>query len=96
MEQNTLFRQGVGLRGVDHEKVSPGYMLYCHLTSPGTIRLVGNNGNEVYHWDMPQRPGRHARILPSGRLAYNGVHEAAPSLFPMWQKVQTSSVLGLR
>ena len=86
MEQNTLLRRGVGLRGVDHVTVSPGYMLYCHLTSPGTVRLVDNNGKEVYRWDMPQRPGRHARILPNGNLAYNGVHPNAPAFFPMWQK----------
>jgi hypothetical protein len=50
MEQNTLIRRGLGLRGVDHDKVSPGYALYAHLTSPGTVRLVSNDGNEVHRW----------------------------------------------
>jgi hypothetical protein len=87
MEQNSLARRGLGLRGVDSEKVSPGYMLYAHLTSPGTVRLIGNNGKEAHRWDLPYRPGRHARIMPDGSLAYNGVHPEGPNLFPMWQKV---------
>jgi len=50
MEQNTLIRRGLGLRGVDFDKVSPGYALYVHLTSPGTVRLVSNDGTEVHRW----------------------------------------------
>jgi hypothetical protein len=87
MNQNTLIRRGVGLRGVDYDTVSPGYMLYVHLTSPGTVRLISNDGDEVHRWDLPFRPGRHARIMPDGNLAYNGAHPDAPRLFPMWQKV---------
>ncbi|KAF2453464.1 ASST-domain-containing protein [Lineolata rhizophorae] len=41
---------------------------------------------EVHRWDLPYRPGRHARILPNGNLAYNGAHPDAPRLFPMFQK----------
>lgn len=87
MEQNSLRRRGLGLRGVDYDKVSPGYVLYAHLTSPGTVRLVANDGTEAHRWDLQYRPGRHARILPNGNLAYNGVHPDGPRLFPMWQKV---------
>ncbi|KAF2668844.1 hypothetical protein BT63DRAFT_389045 [Microthyrium microscopicum] len=86
MEQNALIRRGVGLKGVDHNKVSPGYVVYAHLTSTGTVRVVDNNGNEVHSWNLPLRPGRHARILPDGSLAYNGVHPEGPDLFTMWQK----------
>lgn len=50
MEQNSLIRRGLGLRGVDHDKVSPGYALYAHLTSCGTVRLVSNDGKEVHRW----------------------------------------------
>ena len=88
MNQSTLIRRGVGLRGVDYDTVSPGYMLYVHLTSPGTVRLISNSGDEVHRWDLPFRPGRHARIMPDGNLAYNGAHPDAPRLFPMWQKVK--------
>jgi hypothetical protein len=86
MEQSTLIRRGVGLRGVDPHKVSPGYTLFAHLTSPGTVKLVDNHGQEVHRWDLPYRPGRHAQILKNGNLAYNGVHPEAPRLFPLWQK----------
>lgn len=86
MDQSTLSRRGLGLRGVDHNLVSPGYTLFAHLTSPGTVRLIANDGTEAHRWDLPYRPGRHARILANGNLAYNGVHPDAPRLFPLWQK----------
>lgn len=86
MEQSNLLRRGVGLRGIDEHKVSPGYTLLAHLTSPGTVKLVDNNGEEVHRWNLPYRPGRHAQILRNGNLAYNGVHPEAPRLFPLWQK----------
>jgi hypothetical protein len=86
MEQSTLHRRGLGLRGVDYESVSPGYTLFAHLTSPGTVRLIANDGTEAHRWNLPYRPGRHARILKNGNLAYNGVHPDAPRLFPLWQK----------
>lgn len=86
MEQLTIRRRGLGLRDVDCSKVSPGYVLYAHLTSPGIVRLVDFSGNEVHRWNMPSRPGRHARILPNGNLAYNGVHPNGPDLFALWQK----------
>lgn len=85
-EQSTLVRRGVGLRGVDYDTVSPGFTLFAHLTSPGTIRLIANDGTEAHRWNLPYRPGRHARILPNGNLAYNGVHPDAPRFFPLWQK----------
>jgi len=85
-EQSTLVRRGLGLRGVDYESVSPGYILFAHLTSPGTIRLIANDGTEAHRWNLPYRPGRHARILPNGNLAYNGVYPDAPRPFPLWQK----------
>ncbi|KAN0105978.1 PQQ enzyme repeat protein [Hyaloscypha variabilis] len=86
MEQSTLIRRGVGLRGVDPTLVSPGYTLVAHLTSPGVVRLISNDGTEAHRWTLPFRPGRHARILPNGNLAYNGVHPDSPRIFPLWQK----------
>lgn len=68
-------------------------MLYAHLTSPGVVRMVDNNGKEVHQWKMPARPGRHARILPNGNLAYNGVHPDGPKLFPLWQKYRGGLML---
>ena len=86
MEQSTLARRGLGLRGVDPRRVSPGYTLFAHLTSPGTVKLVDNHGKLLHSWDLPYRPGRHARLLKNGNLAFNGVHPDAPRLFPLWQK----------
>lgn len=93
MEQSALHRRGVGLRGVDRANVSPGYTLFAHLTSPGIVRMVDNEGREVHRWKFPCRPGRHARILPNGNLAYNGVHPDSPRLFPLWQKYRGGLML---
>ncbi|KAF2498676.1 hypothetical protein BU16DRAFT_481776, partial [Lophium mytilinum] len=86
MEQSSLARRGLGLRGVNNSKVSPGYTLFAHLTSPGIVKLINNAGHVVHTWNLPYRPGRHARILKNGNLAFNGVHPDAPRLFPLWQK----------
>lgn len=86
VDQNSLSRRGIGLRAIDYDSVSPGYVLFAHLTSPGTVRLIANDGTEVHRWELQYRPGRHARILRNGNLAYNGAHPDAPRLFPMWQK----------
>ncbi|KAJ5471131.1 hypothetical protein N7530_008488 [Penicillium desertorum] len=85
MEQHTFRRRGLGLRGVDSPRVSPGYVLYTPLTS-NTAHLVSTTGKEVHRWTLPYRAGRHARILADGSLAYNGAHPDAPNLFPMWAK----------
>ncbi|KAJ5825810.1 hypothetical protein N7474_002948 [Penicillium riverlandense] len=85
MEQHTFRRRGLGLRGVDPQQVSPGYVLYSPLTS-NTAHLVSASGHEVHRWILPHRSGRHARILRDGTLAYNGAHPDAPTLFPMWSK----------
>ncbi|KAL4869468.1 hypothetical protein BDV12DRAFT_82036 [Aspergillus spectabilis] len=84
MEQHTFRRRGLGLCGVD-DRVSPGYVLYAPLTSR-TAHLISTTGEEVHRWTLPHRAGRHARILPNGNLAYNGVHPDSPNLFPMWKK----------
>lgn len=85
MEQHTFRRRGLGLRGVDPQQVSPGYLLYSPLTS-NTAHLVSTPGHEVHRWILPHRSGRHARILRDGTLAYNGAHPDAPILFPMLSK----------
>lgn len=95
MEQSTLHRRGTGLRGIDHEAVSPGFTLFAHLTGGGIVRMVDNDGREVHRWNTRTRPGRHARILPNGNLAYNGVHPDSPRLFPLWQKYRGGLMLQL-
>jgi hypothetical protein len=92
MEQHTFRRRGLGLRGVDEARVSPGYVLYSPLTSD-TAHLVSTSGKEVHSWKLPHRAGRHARILPDGTLAYNGAHPDAPNLFPMWAKYRGGAMM---
>ncbi|KAJ5127662.1 hypothetical protein N7448_008441 [Penicillium atrosanguineum] len=94
MEQQTFRRRGLGLQGVDEQQVSPGYVLYSPLTS-NTAHLVSTTGEEVHRWTLPHRAGRHARILPDGSLAYNGVHPDAPRLFPMWAKYRGGMMMQL-
>ena len=59
MEQSTLIRQGVGLRGVNKNLVSPGYTLVAHLTSPGTVRLIANDGTEAHRVKTLPFPSAH-------------------------------------
>ncbi|ORX90488.1 PQQ repeat-containing enzyme [Basidiobolus meristosporus CBS 931.73] len=93
MEQNTLRRRGVGLIGVDKEQVFPGYTLFAPLTSPDSVYLVDNDGNQVHQWKLPYRPGRHARILANGNLAVNGALPDEPHLFLFWEKYRGGAML---
>jgi len=90
MEQHTLARRGTGLVGHDPALAFDGYTLYAPLSAGGTdgglVRLVDMAGEVVHEWRLPWRPGRHARILPNGNLAYNGVHPDGPELFGFWDK----------
>ena len=92
MDQHTLRRRGLALKAVDHALVSPGYVLYTPLTT-NTAHLVSTTGQEVHKWTLPYRAGRHARILPDGNLAYNGVHPNPPPMFPMWAKYHGGAML---
>jgi hypothetical protein len=94
MEQHTLRRRGLGVCGIDHDKVAPGYVLYTPLTS-NTIHLVSTSGAEVRRWTLPYRAGRHARILPNGNIAYNGAHPNSLKLFPMWAKYRGGAMIQL-
>ncbi|KAB8235741.1 uncharacterized protein BDW43DRAFT_269509 [Aspergillus alliaceus] len=91
MDQHTLRRRGLGLRGKS-PKATPGYILYTPLTSQ-TTHLISPTGKEVHKWTLPYRAGRHARLLPDGTLAYNGAHPSAPALFPMWTKYRGGAML---
>lgn len=92
MEQNTLIRRGTGLIGIDPELASPGYTLYAPLAGRGAVELVDLAGAVVHRWQLPYRPGRHARLLADGSLAYNGATLAAGPLFAMWRKYSGGSM----
>lgn len=93
MEQHTLKRRGVGLIGSDTELSAGGYTLYAPLNGTGQVYLVDAEGREAHRWDLPHRPGRHARLLDDGSLAYNGslvggsgAASGFEPLFDMWRK----------
>jgi len=86
VDQNTLRRRGAGLIACAPAAACPGYTLFAPLTGTGQAYLVGLDGTVAHRWDLPYRPGRHARLLPSGNLAYNGTLPDTPGLFPMWLK----------
>jgi hypothetical protein len=84
VDQLTLRRRGTGLIAADPDAASPGYTLFAPLTGTGQVYLVGLDGTVAHQWDLPYRPGCHARLLPNGNLAYNGVLPGQPALFPGW------------
>ncbi|GAB2655989.1 aryl-sulfate sulfotransferase [Gordonia jinhuaensis] len=95
MEQHTLKRRGTGLIGSEPENSFGGFTLYAPLNGAGQVYLVDENGEEAHRWDLPYRPGRHARLLADGSLAYNGClvgSERAEPLFDMWRKYSGGSM----
>ncbi|QIS22326.1 aryl-sulfate sulfotransferase [Nocardia terpenica] len=86
MEQNTIKRRGVGLIGADPDLSWPGYTLYAPLAGRGVVDLVDPAGELAHRWTLPYRPGRHARLLADGTLAYNGATLAIEPPFAMWRK----------
>ncbi|PKV82783.1 arylsulfotransferase family protein [Streptomyces sp. TLI_146] len=94
VDQNQRRRRGTGLIALDPEAAFAGYTLYAPLTGGGAVHLVNLRGEDVHTWNLPYRPGRHARILPGGDLAYNGVLPGQEALFPMWHKYR-GGVLGV-
>ncbi|RFU87965.1 aryl sulfotransferase [Streptomyces triticagri] len=93
IDQNSRRRRGTGLIALDEAAAFPGHTLYAPLTGSGEVYLVDLHGRSVHEWRLPYRPGRHARILPGGNLAYNGVLPGGPALFPMWHKYRGGIML---
>ncbi|ANZ19705.1 aryl-sulfate sulfotransferase [Streptomyces noursei] len=86
VDQNTRRRRGTGLIALDATVAYDGYTLYAPLTGGGQVLLIDLRGTVVHRWQLPHRPGRHARILPNGNLAYNATLPDQHALFPMWHK----------
>ncbi|MCT9088679.1 aryl-sulfate sulfotransferase [Streptomyces sp. ASQP_92] len=93
VDQNQRRRRGTGLIALDPEAACPGFTLYAPLTGGGEVYLVDLRGETVHTWHLPYRPGRHARILGNGNLAYNGVLPGQEALFPMWHKYRGGVML---
>ncbi|ARF54497.1 aryl-sulfate sulfotransferase [Streptomyces gilvosporeus] len=86
VDHTTRRRRGTGLIALDEQAAHPGYTLYAPLTGGGEVLLIDLRGEVAHRWRLPHRPGRHARILPNGNLAYNATLPGQDALFPMWHK----------
>ncbi len=84
LDQVTLRRRGAGLIGYDPANSAGGYTLIAPQTDGGRVTLIDMEGAPVHVWQMPQRPGRHAVLLPNGNLGYNGNHPDSPDLYLAW------------
>ncbi|MEU8528609.1 aryl-sulfate sulfotransferase [Streptomyces sp. NPDC048629] len=93
IDQNSRRRRPTGLIALDEDAAYPGYTLYAPLTGSGEVYLVDLHGRTAHQWTFPYRPGRHARILGDGTLAYNGVLPGEDALFPMWHKYRGGVML---
>lgn len=68
-EHDTISCCGLVRWGVDHDFISPGYVLYTPLASC-TEYFTSITGDEIHkYFSIPR--GRHARLLSDGNLAYN-------------------------
>jgi hypothetical protein len=85
VDQITGRRHATGLIAYDPERSAGGFTLVAPQTDGGNVYLVAMDGSVAHHWKMPERPGRHAVILPNGNLGYNGNHPATPNLYPAWE-----------
>jgi hypothetical protein len=77
-------RRGSGLIACDPTRACDGYTLFAPLSDNGNVYLLALDGTIAHQWKLPQRPGRHAVLLPNGNLGYNGNHPAAADLYPAW------------
>ncbi|MEO8131599.1 MAG: aryl-sulfate sulfotransferase, partial [Bryobacteraceae bacterium] len=84
MDQVTNRRRGAGLIAADPRLSAGGYTLFTPQTDDGNVYLVDSKGTVAHRWKLPNRPGRHAVILPNGNLGYNGSHPNSKTLYPMW------------
>ena len=85
VDQVTDRRRTTGLIAHDPERSAGGYTLVAPQTADGNVYLVAMDGTIAHQWHMPQRPGRHAVILPNGNLGYNGNHRDTQNLYPAWE-----------
>lgn len=85
IDQVTVRRRGTGLIASDPQRSAGGFTLIAPQTAAGLVELIDLDGDVVHRWNMPQRPGRHAVLLPNGNLGYNGNHPDTPDLYPAWE-----------
>src|SRR6516162_240890 len=58
IEPNTIKRRGVGFRGYDPDRASPGFTLFAPSANTNkTVFLIDLHGNVFHSFDMPYPPG---------------------------------------
>ena len=72
IDPNTIRRRGVGFRGYDPSRTSPGFTLFAPMSGSGLVYLIDIQGNIVHTWKMPYRPGLYGYLTENGTLFYNG------------------------
>ena len=72
IDPNTIRRRGVGFRGYDPRRASPGFTLFAPVTGPGMVYLIDIQGNVSHTWKMPYPPGVYGYLTDKGTLFYNG------------------------
>jgi outer membrane protein assembly factor BamB len=72
IEQIKLKRAGVGLRGCDTDRASPGFTLFAPMGTASTVYLIDLAGEIVHTWCMPYPPGLYGYLTERGTLVYNG------------------------
>ena len=72
IEPNAIRRRGVGFRGYDPSRTSPGFTLFTPQFGDGTVYLIDIQGDVVHTWKMPYPPGRYGYLTERGTLFYNG------------------------
>lgn len=86
VDQNTIRRRGVGLRGVDPNRAFHGYTLFAPINGNGSVYLIDLYGTIVHQWNLPYPPGSYGYLLPNGNLFYSGKTEANLDQVPWWFK----------
>lgn len=72
IDPNTIRRRGVGFRGYDAQRTSPGFTLFAPNTAGGMVYLIDVQGNVTQTWKMPYPPGLYGYLTSKGTLLYNG------------------------
>jgi len=72
IDPNTIRRRGVGFRGYDANRASPGFTLFAPTTGTGNLYLIDILGNVTHTWKLPYPPGLYGYLTEQGTLFYNG------------------------
>jgi hypothetical protein len=72
IDPNTIRRRGVGFRGYDPERCSPGFTLFAPMSGSGEVYLIDIQGHPTHTWKLPYPPGLYGYLTDKGTLFYNG------------------------